>query len=152
MNKSIRTYYKALLLLLVFSSNTAISFACSYSSFFHSLHHHQKSSTTAHQHADKNHKHDHSGNHHAASNDDGEQKENCCSTVVVHFQKAEKAISRNIDAPDASFIHFFSPDYILSYAHLFPLVLVQNLSVHQIRWRPPATIHDLRIVIQSFQI
>lgn len=139
-------------MLLVFSSNTVISFACSYSSFFHSFHHHKTSANATHKHADTKHKHDHSSSHHAELPNDDEQKENCCSNIVVQLQKVEKAISRNIDAPNAASSPLFLSGYLLAFIDLFHPDLQRNISTHEIRWRPPATIQDLRIVIQSFQI
>ena len=151
MHTAVRTYYKALILLVVFSSNTLISFACSYSNLFHSSHHHTTPAKKKHQHSDSHHEHDHSANHHDESNKT-ESNESCCSTSVVALHKAEKAISRYIDAPIAPFVNHFIFGFVISYIDIFHLHPKDTLSIHENRWRAPTTIQDLRIVIQSFQI
>jgi len=152
------TYYKALLLVTVFSMNTVISFACSFSDLFHGFHHQKTTQVLEHKHAgsqhhaeDKAHKH----NHDAASNGDHysgtskESKDDCCSGSVVEIQKVEKAVSRSIEAPQAIFITSF----FTAYVSLFSLQTVEKiLFPPNSRWRVNATIQNLRIVIQSFQI
>ena len=152
MKTRIRTYYKAFFLLLLFSSNTMISFACSYSSLFHSSHHHKTQSQSSHQHKDQQHKHDHSGSHHQPADQKEGPTENCCSTAVIKLQKVDKEISRVIDAPSGTHTFAFLPVGLFQDAEWLPATSTHQRSFHAIRWRFPTTIQNLRIVIQSFQI
>jgi len=153
-----RTYYKALLLAIVFSLNTVVSFACSFSNLFHGMHHHKDAVATEHKHSGSHHsKGETAENHHGSQagphHDDHSSKDSkgddCCSKSVVEIEKVEKAVSKTIEAPNATFvISFFA-----AYSHLFPLPTTGSTSfTHYVRWRLTATIQDLRIVIQSFQI
>ena len=160
-----RTYIKSLLLLIVFSLNTIVSFACSFGGAFHDFHHQKISSSTSnkheegHKHSHNSHEHDHtdSGNHehHKGSEHKHDSspvnnpENNCCSDSVVELQKVDKLVSSNIQAPDAVFVTSFIGAYfdIISFS-----VRENRFFRDNIRWRPPATIQDLRIVIQSFQI
>lgn len=160
-----RTYIKSWLLLIVFSLNTIISFACSFGGAFHDYHHQNNSPSTSHKH-DEGHKHshdksehDHSGSGNHEHNKGSEHKHNspstnnpennCCSDSVVALQKVEKQVSSNIQAPHAVFVTSFIGVYFdkISFS-----VQEYRFFPDNIRWRPPATIQDLRIVIQSFQI
>lgn len=145
---------KAAFLLFVFALNTVVSFACSTSGVLHKLHHKADAESTAHQHKSNSHKHQHSHSHkqdgkHNHSDKDQKGKDDCCSNNVVSLQKADKSVSRSIEAPNVSFVSAF----LLSYFSL-PNSLVQENTFFpdDIRRRLPTTIQDLRIVIQSFQI
>ncbi len=149
------TYYKALLLFIVFSLNTVVSFACSFSNLFHGFHHHQNSVTTEHKHegdhhhsSDKKHNEKQS-NHTHDSGSAKDSKDDCCSKSVIEIEKIEKALSRTIEAPHAIFV----TSLFAAYSELFSLSAIDKVFLtHLVRWRLPATIQDLRIVIQSFQI
>lgn len=152
-----RTYFKALLLTLVFSLNTIVSFACSFSNLLHGIHHHETATAPAaeHQHSHNHHssgsdKHEHDDQQHQHSaGTSREAKDDCCSESVVEIEKVEKAVSRSIEAPQALFIASF----FATYASLFQIDTIEDASIPTyIRWRLSATIPDLRIVIQSFQI
>ena len=145
------TYYKAMLLLIVFSSGTVVSFACSLGGIFHEYHH-QSSATEQTKHSDDAaHKHHHgkTSKHEYDTQARAESKNYCCTDSVVEMQKLDKSVSRSIEAPNLISIPFF----IAACCELFSLE-VQDRPVYQnyVRWRPPTTIQDLRIVIQSFQI
>ncbi|HVG41557.1 MAG TPA: hypothetical protein VM888_08085 [Chitinophagaceae bacterium] len=126
-----------------------MSFACSFSTLFHSFHHNSPADK-AHQHVDqKKHVHDHAGNHHSSSAPKEEKKNDCCSDSVVKMQKVEKMVSRGIEAPNIVFLSCF----VTVYSVISSIKLEENkLFPDNVRWRLPATIQDLRIVIQSFQI
>jgi hypothetical protein len=153
------TYYKALLLLTVFSLNTVVSFACSFGGIFHNFHH-KHSLITVQGHSSKGdhfHKHGHEHKHvhdqstapNHGSTDPSDSKGNCCSDSVVELQKLDKSVSRSIEAPDIISISI----HIAAYSQLFSVQAVEEtLFATSDRWRPPTTIQDLRIVIQSFQI
>jgi hypothetical protein len=150
-----KTYYKALLLFIVFSLNTVVSFACSFSSLFHGFHHHENSVTVEHKH-EGNHRHSSDKKHNEAqsnhTHDSGStknSKDDCCSKSVIEIEKIEKAVSRTIEAPHAIFV----ASLFAAYSEIFSLSTVYKVFfTHIVRWRLPATIQDLRIVIQSFQI
>lgn len=150
MAKTKRTYYKALLLLILFSMNTLVSFACSFSDLVHSLHHHNSSATLQHEHANgEKHVHAHDGNHHDHAAKEEPPQQDCCSGSVA-VQLVEKSVSRSIDAPRVFFVNAFLLAYTATVDGLF--VPEQSFAPDYVRWRLPATIPDLRIVIQSFQI
>ena len=159
-----RTYFKALLLLVVFSLNTLVSFACSFGGVFHDFHH-QTNPSTEHKHpgdykhSDNKHKHDHKGSdkhahdkdsdHKHDSRPSGDQENNCCSDSVVALQMTEKLVSSSIQVPGI----VFATTFIGVYFDIFSIQFQRKTCFpDNIRWRPPTTIQDLRIVIQSFQI
>lgn len=155
------TFYKALVLLTVFSLNTVVSFACSLSSLFHNLHHHNSSAKIERHHG---HRHDHAKGHthgkaHVHPHDKAPEerqdhhsngaKDDCCSNSVVVMQQADKSVSRSIEVPNVFFVaSVLTPLYHLSFSEAIP----KKAFKHNLRWRHPTTIQDLRIVIQSFQI
>jgi hypothetical protein len=146
-------HIKALFLLVVFSLNTLVSFACSLGGFFHSFHHSASSSAVEGQHGHHPHKegHQHHGNaSHYDSKPSEKPDDDCCSKNLVTIEKVEKAISRTIQAPEATFLASF----LTAFSSLFALLPAEESlpSPDSVRWRIPATIQDLRIVIQSFQI
>jgi len=151
-----RIYSKALLLLTVFSLNTVVSFACSSSRLFHDLHHKNNTSTIenkkpdGHSHSHSNaHKHDHSKPSEHQHDPSEKSDDDCCSNSVVAFEKVDKSVSRIIEAPNVHFIALFNAFYFTTSS----LVSPEKIDIpRHIRWRLPATIQDLRIVIQSFQI
>lgn len=139
-------YIKAMVLLTVFSMNTVMSFACSLSSFVHSFHHSVSSSKQAGLH---HHAHETADHHH------GEEKmpvkgDECCSADLVKVEKADKSPGRSIQLPLPPLQGVFigHEDYTF-YNHM---AFGKDIFADAWRWRPPATIQDLRIVIQSFQI
>ena len=148
-------HIKALILLIVFSLNTIVSFACSLGGLFHSFHHHTSSSASTkqhgHHHQKEGHHHDHSStSHHHEEKKSNKPADDCCSKNVVQLDKVEKAASRAIEAPDTAFLTSF----LITYSSLFYQLPTEGKTVYPdyVRWRIPSTIQDLRIVIQSFQI
>ncbi len=123
--------------------NTVISFACSFSSLFHSAHHHKSEKVIA-----ETEKLAHSGHAHT-DNHTKKDDDKCCSTNAVIIEKIEKAVSRSIEAPTVliQYTPFFTTDdFVIASKDSDRFLLLSD------RWRYPTTIHDLRIVIQSFQI
>lgn len=153
-----RTYCKALVLLIVFSTSSVVSFACSLGGFFHSLHH--RSSTEApspqnhhgeHHKQDKGHHHEHGETkHHDHTDDNVPVKDECCSETVAETEKLDKSVSRTIEAPKAIFLTSF----LFAYSPIYYTLTVNTTDFNPqfVRWRTPTTIPDLRIAIQSFQI
>jgi hypothetical protein len=145
---------KAFILLLVFCFNTIVAFACSTSGTFHRFHHQNKSQGDSKKHRPDHHQGHHddadqrSENHnHTKDTDDGD--DNCCSKSAVSFQKVDKSPSRTIEAPSSGFVSALLVTYLSTTAAVFQESCVFR---RQVRWRSSATIPDLRIVIQSFQI
>ena len=146
---------KAVFLLVVFSLNTLIGFACAVGldMSFNSHHHEVTPMSTSEHHAhDRSHHHedtpqnDKAGVHHHTSNSD---KDNCCNDGVMKFQQVDKAI--------ASQITVISPVFFTSFLASFYNIdiLSSNYRITSIKYfvrphHPP--IPDIRIAIQSFQI
>ena len=91
---------KVALLLIVFSLNTVIGFACSMGvdMGFNTTHHHdgEAKETTVHVHADgKTHRHhDKAPKHHHEAKEDS-KKGGCCTDGVVKFQNLDKNLNSN---------------------------------------------------------
>lgn len=142
---AIKAHIKAIILMTVFSMNTIIGSACASSKLFHHSHHHK--SSASHDHHDGNkHDHQHSGSHHDKTDESNE----CCSKSSVEFNKLDKSTVQSLEVP----VFESSP---LALTNLYnTLTLLSRKDdrslISHVRWRPPATIQDLRIVMQSFQI
>jgi hypothetical protein len=154
---SVRTgrYFKALILMLAFSANSVMGFACSVSSYIHASHHSVSAtdgqSTRLHHHG-----HGDAGHHHAGANDHADQNKkqerpaDCCSEKMVAIDMLDKAVSRSVELPVFTFT---SPGvFITMLTPSLPNWVDRTTLPYHLRWRLPGTIQDLRIVIQSFQI
>ncbi len=157
MNKIRTIQLKAVFLLIVFSLNTIIGFACAVGldMGFNSNHHEEEvTKSTGHVHADGK-KHNHRNevkDHHdekVKDHHEGNNKDNCCNDHVTKIVQQDKAIvsSISINTPICSttFITgFYNVDALLAAginSHIKYLVR---------RHHPP--IPDIRVAIQSFQI
>jgi hypothetical protein len=157
-NKSIQL--KAAFLLMVFSLNTVIGFACSIGMDmgFNTKHHYEEAAeASVHIHADgKKHVHKEASKHHHHDEAENEHhkskgtKENCCNDGVMKFTQLDKVVSQsvNIVFHPIFFTAFISSFYYIETLH----ALSVNVSIkHFVRsYHPP--ISDIRIAIQSFQI
>ena len=155
MNQSKGIYFKALLLVMVFSLNTIVSFACSFSGGFHGLHHIRAASGNKDSHHDHgksdHHGHDAAKKHQHDHPSSEESNEDCCSKNLIEIEKKDKSVVRSMELQNISFLTSF----ILSYSPLFSTKTVEDRTRHSwshVRCWVPTTIQDLRIVIQSFQI
>ena len=134
--------FKALFLLIVFSLNTVIGFACAVGMDmgFNSHHHEESSITSASMHHN-----DANVENHQTKND----KDNCCNDEVMQFQKIDKAIASSINVVNpVSFTTYVASFYnidILSASTQISAIKYFARSYH-----PP--ISDIRIAIRSFQI
>lgn len=152
---------KALILLMVFSLNTVVGFACAIGldTEFNSKHHdkekkHQHTNNiTEHRHDDGtiHHHHDNtsSNNHHENPDTQSEDKDDCCSDGVIKFNQADKNITNTIKA------NFSNPIvttifYVLFINH-FPSFSKTINGKALDRW-PSLPPPDIRVSIQSFQI
>ncbi|HEY5370776.1 MAG TPA: hypothetical protein VIJ75_17455 [Hanamia sp.] len=147
-NKSIQ--YKAAFLLIAFSLNTVIGFACAVGlDMGFNSHHHEENviENTENIHHDKSHHHgdDEDVHHHNANS----EKDNCCNGGVMKFQKVDKAIS--------SSANMINPVFFASFANSFYNIDILSSSnktentKYFVRSNHPP-IPDIRIAIQSFQI
>ena len=157
MNKNISIQLKAAFLIIVFSLNTIIGFACAIGidMGFNSTHHHNEEATevTIHIHADGK-KHEHHNktekhheeeiNHDKANNN----KDNCCHDKVIKITQVDKSIPQSLTAINPVFFTTFIP----SFYNTDPLFTSQSRSIKYFvrNYHPP--ILDIRIAIQSFQI
>ncbi len=146
-NKSIQ--FKAAFLLIVFSLNTVIGFACAVgmNMGFNSNHHKESAiEATENHHHDKSHHHDEADVSHQKTNND---KDNCCNDEVMKFQQVDKNIATSFSLISPVFFTSF----LASFYHIDLLSSNNRISTIKYfvrRHHPP--IPDIRIAIQSFQI
>jgi len=134
--------FKALFLLIVFSLNTVIGFACAVGidMGFNSPHHEESVAGSLI-------RHHHGANikNHGSKND----KDNCCNGEVMQFQKIDKVLTSSI-----TFINSVSfTSYRASFYNID--ILSHSTQIADIKYfvrshHPP--IPDIRIAIRSFQI
>ena len=156
MKKKSSIQIKALFMLLVFSVNTMVGFACSLGldMGFNARHHHEEEIEAAvHVHANgKKHVHHEEAakeHHNEASDKSQDEKDNCCHNKVVKIDQQDKAIAKTVtyNVP-LSYPVFTPPLYninFLFYSQQTPAIKYFVRSYH-----PP--IPDIRIAIRSFQI
>ena len=151
-NKSIQ--FKAAILLLTFSLNMVVGFACAIgiNLGYKNSHHHDTIAVKVHTHANGQ-KHEHTNkvvhHHEKSKNNNSEKNGGCCNDTVIKISKIEKAIPQSSIA--SSLIFFTS--YIKCYYNLDTFYPSQNsdtLRYFLQNYHPP--IADIRIAIQSFLI
>jgi hypothetical protein len=148
---------KAAFLLMVFSLNTIIGFACAVGlDMGFNSHHHEEEVTDmpVHVHADgKKHQHyNEASNHHDENIKDHHQtndKDNCCNDHATKIAQQDKAIAQTLSIINPTFFttliaSFYNIDILLSAG-------VDSPVKYFIRSHHPP-IPDIRIAIQSFQI
>ena len=151
-NSSIQ--FKAAFLLLIFSLNMVVGFACAIGvdMEFNTAHHHDLDAVKVHTHADgKKHEHHNKVNEHheKKNNTKNEEKEGCCNDAVVKISQTDKAFPQSNTVVQAIFFSTFIASFynidIFSFSQIAgnPKYFLQN-------YHPP--IADIRIAIQSFQI
>ena len=140
-NKPIRL--KAAFLLIVFSMNMIIGFACTVGMDmgFNSPHHEESSIASS---ASMHHHGVNIKNHQTKNN-----KDNCCNDEVMQFQKIDKALASSINVINP--VSFTS--YVASFYNID--ILSHSTQISDIKYfvrshHPP--IPDIRIAIRSFQI
>ncbi len=146
-NKS--TQFKAVFLLMAFSLNSVVGFACAagLDMGFNSNHHEESGMEVS-----ENHHHEKSHHHngtHTNSHQTNSHKDNCCNNGVVKFQQIDKNIETSFSLIGPSFFTSFPASFynidILSSGN-------KSSGIYYLvrKHRPP--IPDIRIAIQSFQI
>ncbi len=156
--KSILTIQlKAALLLIVFSLNTLIGFACTVGidMGYNSKHHYdddEATETANHVHADgkKHNHHNEASNHHhkADAHKSSDGKDNCCHDKVTKFSQLNKAILQS-----SAYNPIFIDAFISSFYNIDILVasqITKNTKYFVRGHHPP--IPDILIAIQRFQI
>ncbi len=155
MIKNLSIQLKAALLLIVFSMNTVIGFACAMGEDmgFNTTHHHDEdeaTETTVYQHVDgkKHQHHDEAAKHHHDSKEDSE-KGGCCNDGVIKFQRLDKSLTQNGNAA------INTPVFVAMHSSFFGIEIFKQSQAstqkHIVRFfHPPPP--DIRILIQSFQI
>ena len=148
MSSKLSIQLKAAFLLITFSMNMFVGFACALGADmgFNTTHHHEEEATEVHVHADgKKHHHEKAG-HNRSEKD---SKDNCCNDKVLKLEKADKALPQ-IDK-------LISPVFVTAFvATCFDLNIsypsqVTTSNKYFVRGHHPP-IPDIRIAIQSFQI
>ena len=155
--KKIKTIQlKAAFLLIAFSLNTIIGFACAVGldMGFNSHHHHEETTdATVHIHVDGKHHHTIAKIHHEEAtknlHETTDDKDNCCNDKVTKITQQDKAISQSIslDSPiffTALISSFYNIDVLYSNE------VDSHIKYFVRSYHPP--IPDICIAIQSFQI
>jgi hypothetical protein len=161
-NSSIKL--KAAFLLMVFSLNTMVGFACSIGvdMGFSSKHHendgneavvHVHADGKRHVHVEKGESESHDISHHHEQpinqKKSGDEKDNCCNDKVTKFEQLDKFVPNTLGIINPVFfvalVSSFSNMDVLFTSQLAP-----NIKQFVRSYHPP--IPDIRLAIQSFQI
>lgn len=154
MKRNISIKLKAVLLLIVFSLNTVIGFACAMGVDlgFNTNHHDEDEATetTIHVHPDreKHNHHDEAAKHQHNSKEKSE-KGGCCNDGVIKFQNLDKSLAQNANAA------INAPVFVALLSRFAGIDIFRQSQVSHQKYiaqffQPPPP--DIRILIQSFQI
>ncbi|RKD15128.1 hypothetical protein BCY91_06295 [Pelobium manganitolerans] len=152
MKKSHLIQIKAVFLLIVFSLNTVVGFACSVGvdMGFNGSHHKQEATpahSDSHQHAKPHHEHKEATDAHHSSDD---EKNNCCKDEVAKLVKVDKLTPKSFDFG-------IYPVFVAAFISTFYQFNIVPSDLHTpdnkffVRSHHPP-IPDIRVAIQSFQI
>lgn len=148
MSKVISIQLKAAFLLIIFSFNMMVGFACAVGvdMGFNTTHHHDEEATEVHVHVDgKKHHHEKQEHKHTHSN----KKDDCCNDKVLKISKSDKALPQTAKLLNPVFFTALIATYY-NIDITYPLQ-VNTSSKYFVRQHHPP-IPDIRIAIQSFQI
>ncbi len=157
MKGNISIQLKAAFLLIVFSLNTVIGFACAIGvdMGYNSKHHHDDDEATeaaVHVHADgkKHNHHNEAGNHQhkADAHKSSNGKDNCCDDQVTKFSQLDKAVPQPSVVNPILFTAFISSFYSID---ILAASQVTKSTKYFVRGHHPP-IPDILIAIQRFQI
>ncbi len=161
--------YKALFLLVTFSMNTVIGFACSMGvdMGFNAHHHHSHEAGKHHEHSDADHHEEHDGgNSHSHQHvameplhlDTGnntafftsQDEENCCKDYVAGFNSVDKQlVKQNSTQLKITYLSTFIATFSFTEStNEKGYVLHLRIPPREIDYSPP----DIRVFIQSFLI
>jgi hypothetical protein len=163
MSKALSIQFKAAFLIMIFSLNTVVGFACAVGvdMGFNANHPRDEKATEAvvhvhkdgkkhiHQEKKDSHSHDKTNHHDEASSPDKSKDGNCCNDKVRNFEQLDKLIptAKSIIKP-VFFAAFVATYYQI---HIPPYTdIVKDVKPFVRSHHPP--IPDIRIAIQSFQI
>jgi hypothetical protein len=151
MRQELKNRIKALLLLVVFSTNTLAGFACSIGvDMGYNTHHHEHGKKHSHQHAE-NDKHNHSHIKATTAFKDAGSKDDCCSNDVAKFALLDKSVIDNN-------LHLQAPIFLLAFSTTFlPQTINENgLAVDSkfqfVRRSSFLNDTDIQTAIRRFQI
>ena len=150
MQKDISIKLKAALLLIVFSMNTVVGFACAMGvdmGYNNSHHEAEATEVAVHVHSDgKKHHHDNKPVANHLDKKDASKKDDCCTNEVMQFQQLDKNVSAKTGIDMPVFVAI-----ITSFLNINIFNTVQSSSQKYIAnyFHPPPP--DIRIAIQSFQ-
>ncbi len=160
MKEKRKNIIRALFLLLVFSLNTIVGFACSVGidMGYNSKHHqHNSSDASSKCHSNKSdqkHAHETSQKHdhqHKNTGTGEDTPDDCCANDVTRFIQLDKSIVKNnLDLPAPIFLLAFTSAFIEPV--LNEIILANNAGLQLVRRRCSIYDTDIRIAIQSFQI
>ncbi len=150
--------FKAAFLIIVFSLNTMIGFACAVGidMGFNTSHHHDEEATeiSVHVHSDgKKHIHHEAAKHYDEPDNDHHKsngKDNCCNDKVIKFNEVDKSASHSLNTgiSPVFFTTFLTSFYSANILYTSFINTAINYFVRS--YHPP--ISDIRIKVQSFQI
>lgn len=153
MNNKTSIKLKAALLIIVFTMNTVVGFACEVGvgMGFNGTHHYDGIDATeksVHLHADgKKHVHEEKKAQHHSDKDS--EKDGCCNDSVSKFQDLDKNLSINtIGTIHLPVLIAVVPNYFNNNTFKYNEVFAQTRSLRFFHPPPP----DIRILFQSFQI
>ena len=148
---------KAAFLMIVFSLNTIIGFACAVGidMSFNSPHHHDEDATDAivHTHKDgKKHIHQEEPKHHEEAENDHhkkDSKDDCCNDKVLKISQSDKAV------PQA--VKLSNPVFFIAFVSIYSDINISyqskgNISTKYFVRGHHSPIPDIRLAIRSFQI
>jgi hypothetical protein len=148
MSKTLSRRLTASSLLILFSLNMFVGFACAIGvdMGFNTTHHHEEEAAKVHVHADGK-KHHHEKQEHRHSKKDG--KDDCCNDKVLKFSQADKTVPQA--AKILSPIFFTAVVAVYCNINITYPSQVNTSTKYFVRGHHPP-IPDVRIAIQSFQI
>ena len=141
--KNMSIQLKAAFLMIVFSMNMIIGFACAIGiDMFFNTSHHEETEITA---GEGSHHHDEADKDHKSK----DSKDNCCNDQVIKFSRVDKSLSHGFAGLSAIFFTtLVSSFYNIDILHTFKASA--NIKYFVLGYHPP--IPDIRIAIRSFQI
>lgn len=144
MKRNISIQLNAAFLLIVFSINMIIGFACAIGiDMLFNTGHHEETEITAH--VGSHHHHDKADKDHKSK----DNKDNCCNDHVIKFSQVDKSFPYGFAGLNAVFFTtLVSSFYNIDVLHTFKASA--NIKYFVLGYHPP--IPDIRVAIQSFQI
>ena len=146
MNKALSIQLKAAFLLIIFSLNMFVGFACAIGVDvgFNATNHHEEVEVHVHK-DDKKHHHEKQEHKHT----DSKKKDDCCTDKVLKISQTDKAVPQTAKLISPVFFTAFVATYY-NINTTYPSQATASIKYFVRMHHPP--IPDIRIAIQSFQI